>query len=89
MKEGLDASASLFTLHGETLAQACAIPIHLGDADPDACARSSTTSRSTTMREGDIYILNDPYLGGTHLPDIAMVMPVFAAGRRDRVRRAP
>ena len=33
------------------------------------------------MREGDIYIMNDPYLGGTHLPDIAVVMPVFARGR--------
>ena len=33
------------------------------------------------MREGDIYCMNDPYLGGTHLPDIAVVMPVFARGR--------
>ena len=81
VKEGLDASASLFTLQGETLAQAIAIPIHLGDADPvrrDAC---STTFPLETMREGDIYCMNDPYLGGTHLPDIAVVMPVFARGR--------
>ena len=34
-----------------------------------------------TMREGDVYIMNDPYLGGTHLPDIALVMPVFVGGR--------
>ena len=33
------------------------------------------------MRDGDIYILNDPYLGGTHLPDIAIMMPVFHRGR--------
>ena len=39
------------------------------------------------MRDGDIYCMNDPYLGGTHLPDIAVVMPVFARGRPDRVRR--
>ena len=86
VKEGLDASASLFTLHGETLAQALAIPIHLG-ALTRWCGRLLQTFRSTTMGEGDIWILNDTYLGGTHLPDIAIMMPVFADGRRDRDQR--
>jgi N-methylhydantoinase B len=80
VKEGLDASASLFTLQGETLAQAVAIPIHLATLIP-CIARILTEFPLDSMREGDIYCMNDPYLGGTHLPDIAVVMPVFARGR--------
>lgn len=80
VKEGLDASASLFTAEGETLAQACAIPIHLATLVPvlETIRRSFPPE---TMREGDVYLLNDPYTGGTHLPDIALVMPVFHQGR--------
>jgi N-methylhydantoinase B len=80
VKEGLDASASLFTLEGETLAQAVAIPIHLATLIP-CIARIAAEFPLDTMREGDLYCMNDPYLGGTHLPDIAVVMPVFARGR--------
>ena len=80
VREGLDASASLFTLAGETLAQAVAIPIHLATLIP-CIARILATFPIAGMREGDVYCMNDPYLGGTHLPDIAVVMPVFAAGR--------
>lgn len=80
VKEGLDASASLFTVDGVTLAQACAIPIHLATLIP-AVAEIRRRFPTETMREGDIYILNDPYAGGTHLPDIALVVPVFASGR--------
>lgn len=80
VKEGLDASASLFTVHGETLAQALAIPIHLGALAP-MVGELLRSVPPTAMREGDIYILNDTYLGGTHLPDIAIMMPVFADGR--------
>lgn len=80
VKEGLDASASLFTLTGETLAQACAIPVHLGTLIPVVATvlKSFPVER---MRPGDAYIMNDPYLGGTHLPDIAVIKPVFAADR--------
>ena len=76
VKEGLDASASLFTPDGETLAQAIAIPIHLATLIPivETIAR---TFPMDEMKPGDLYIMNDPYLGGTHLPDIAIVMPVF------------
>ncbi len=77
VKEGLDASASLFTLDGTTLAQACAIAIHLGTLIP-AVASIKQKFPVEQMREGDIYILNDPYCGGTHLPDFAVVMPIFA-----------
>ncbi len=80
VREGLDASASLFTITGETLAQACAIPIHLATLIPVVGAILGEYPIET-MREGDIYILNDPYCGGTHLPDIALVMPVFHRGR--------
>jgi N-methylhydantoinase B len=79
VKEGLDASASLFTLAGETLAQAIAIPIHLATLIP-VVETMLVQFPPATMRDGDIYIMNDPYLGGTHLPDIALVMPVFVDG---------
>ena len=80
VKEGLDASASLFTLEGETLAQATAIPIHLATLIPVVRTMMGKFPVGT-MREGDIYIMNDPYHGGTHLPDIALVMPIFSRGR--------
>jgi N-methylhydantoinase B/oxoprolinase/acetone carboxylase alpha subunit len=80
VKEGLDASASLFTAEGETLAQAVAIPIHLATLIP-VVQKIVRECDPATMREGDIFAMNDPYLGGTHLPDIALVMPIFADGR--------
>jgi N-methylhydantoinase B/oxoprolinase/acetone carboxylase alpha subunit len=80
VKEGLDASSSLFTPDGTTLAQSCSIPIHLATLIP-AVAEVLRVFPPDVMREGDIYTLNDPYTGGTHLPDIAVIMPVFADGR--------
>ena len=80
VKEGLDASASLFTLDGETLAQSISIPIHLGTLIP-IVAEILKRYPVDTMAEGDMYVLNDPYQGGTHLPDIAIVMPVLVDGQ--------
>lgn len=80
VKEGLDASASLFTVDGETLAQACAIPIHLGTLIP-VVAKILELYPIATMQPGDTYIMNEPYLGGTHLPDIGVVTPIFANNR--------
>jgi N-methylhydantoinase B len=80
VKEGLDASASLFTPDGTTLAQSCSIPIHLATLIP-AVAAVLRAYPVAQMREGDAFILNDPYLGGTHLPDIAVIMPVCHRGR--------
>ena len=80
VKEGLDASAALFTAEGETLAQACAIPIHLATLVPVLQAMKQYFPPEK-MRDGDAYLMNEPYLGGTHLPDIALVMPVFHQGR--------
>ncbi len=80
VKEGLDASASLFTPDGTTLAQSCSIPIHLATLIP-AVAEVLKSYPLDSMAEGDAYILNDPYVGGTHLPDIAVIMPVFHQGK--------
>src|SRR5205823_12769249 len=80
VKEGRDASACLFTPQGSSLAQSSSIPIHLATLIP-AVAEILKTYPLQTMQEGDVYILNDPYCGGTHLPDIAAVVPVFHRGR--------
>ena len=80
VKEGLDASASLFTVEGETLAQACAIPVHLGTLIP-VVAKILELYAVSDMKAGDAYIMNEPYMGGTHLPDIAIVTPIFGGGR--------
>jgi N-methylhydantoinase A/oxoprolinase/acetone carboxylase beta subunit/N-methylhydantoinase B/oxoprolinase/acetone carboxylase alpha subunit len=80
VKEGLDASAALFNIYGETVAQAAAIPIHLG-ALQFAAQRIVRAFAPERMKEGDAFILNDPYDGGTHLPDITLAVPVFADGR--------
>ena len=76
VKEGLDASSSLFTIGGETLAQSTAIPIHLATLIP-VVKKMLEVFPLAAMKPGDVYCLNDPYLGGTHLPDIALVQPVF------------
>ncbi|MCA3076366.1 MAG: hydantoinase B/oxoprolinase family protein [Rhodocyclaceae bacterium] len=80
VKEGLDTSASLFTVKAETLAQACAIPVHLATLIPTIRSMIARFPLDT-MKEGDAFILNDPYCGGTHLPDIAIMTPVFHRGR--------
>ena len=80
VKEGRDASASLFTIEGETLAQSISIPIHLATLIP-IIETFLERYPLPSMKEGDLYLMNDPYLGGTHLPDIAIAMPVFHEGR--------
>lgn len=80
VKEGLDASSGLFTAEGETLAQATAIPMHLSTLIP-VMARILLTFPKAEMKPGDAFLMNDPYLGGTHLPDIAVIVPIFDGGR--------
>lgn len=80
VREGLDASAALFTVEGETLSQAVAIPNHLATMIP-MIGEILKEFPIAGMKEGDLYLSNDPYIGGTHLPDICMVMPLFSAGR--------
>ncbi len=77
VKEGMDCSAALFTADGQTIAQATAIPIHLATMIP-ALAAVLAKYPVAGMAADDVYILNDPYSGGTHLPDITLFIPVFA-----------
>jgi N-methylhydantoinase B/oxoprolinase/acetone carboxylase alpha subunit len=73
IKERKDFSCSLFNEKGETLAQGSHIPVHLGAMPLSVQA----ALRAVTFERGDLVILNDPYRGGTHLPDITCISPVF------------
>jgi N-methylhydantoinase B len=73
IKERKDYSCAIFDPEGRLIAQAAHMPVHLG-AMPTAVA---ATLPLAPLAPGDVVILNDPYLGGTHLPDITMVSPVF------------
>jgi N-methylhydantoinase B len=77
IKERRDYSCAVFDARGRLIAQAAHIPVHLG-AMPTAV---EATLPLAPFSAGDVVILNDPYLGGTHLPDITMVSPVFAGSR--------
>ena len=76
IKERRDCSTALFDPGGELVMQAEHIPVHLGSM-PAAVA--AIVGRD--VREGDLWILNDPFAGGTHLPDITLVAPLFHDGR--------
>ena len=76
IKERLDFSCALFDPVGQMTAQASHIPVHLG-AMP-ASVRAALEVFPGRLGPGDIVALNDPYLGGSHLPDITMVAPVFS-----------
>ena len=75
IKERRDFSCALFDPSGHMVAQAAHVPVHLG-AMP-ASVRAALDTFHDSLRPGDIIILNDPYLGGTHLPDITLVAPVY------------
>jgi len=76
IKERLDFSCALFDATGNLIANAPHIPVHLGSMGESI--RTIIANRAGTMRPGDVYALNDPYHGGTHLPDVTVIMPVFA-----------
>ena len=76
IRDRLDYSCALFNRQGQLLGQATHIPVHLGSM---AYAMVDLVS-SRDWQVGDMLILNDPYKGGTHLPDITLVAPVFASG---------
>jgi 5-oxoprolinase (ATP-hydrolysing) len=79
IKERLDFSCALFDSGGNLIANAPHVPVHLGSMSESI----KTVIRKNVghMRAGDVYALNDPYNGGTHLPDVTVVMPVFAEDR--------
>ena len=74
IKERLDFSCALFSAEGELIANAPHMPVHLGSMSESI---RCVINRNPEMRPGDIYVLNDPYNGGTHLPDVTVVTPVY------------
>ncbi len=81
IKERLDFSCAVFDGDGDLIANAPHMPIHLGSMG--ASVQRIHRANAGRMRPGDVYMLNDPYNGGTHLPDITVVKPVFDdAGER-------
>jgi 5-oxoprolinase (ATP-hydrolysing) len=75
IKERLDFSCAVFDATGALIANAPHIPVHLGSMGESI--RTVIASRGGRMNRGDVYMLNAPYNGGTHLPDITVIMPVF------------
>jgi 5-oxoprolinase (ATP-hydrolysing) len=79
IKERLDFSCAIFDGAGALIANAPHMPVHLGSMGDCVTAM---IAKHADMRDGDVYVSNAPYDGGTHLPDITVVMPVFVDGTR-------
>ena len=77
IRDRLDFSCAVFDASGELSAQAAHIPVHLGSM---AFAMADIVSR-VEWREDDMVVLNDPYMGGTHLPDVTLIAPLFFENR--------
>jgi 5-oxoprolinase (ATP-hydrolysing) len=80
IKERLDFSCAIFDAGGALIANAPHIPVHLGSMGESIRTIIVTRGQSRDgrgIRRGDAYVLNDPYRGGTHLPDITVIVPVF------------
>ncbi|MCC2635381.1 MAG: putative 5-oxoprolinase (5-oxo-L-prolinase), partial [Ramlibacter sp.] len=73
IKERLDFSCALFDAEGNLIANAPHMPVHLGSMGESI--KTVIRENSGTMQPGDVYVLNDPYHGGTHLPDITVITP--------------
>jgi 5-oxoprolinase (ATP-hydrolysing) len=76
IKERLDFSCALFDAEGNLIANAPHMPVHLGSMSESI--KTVIHGNAGRMQRGDVYALNDPYHGGTHLPDVTVVTPVFA-----------
>jgi 5-oxoprolinase (ATP-hydrolysing) len=74
IKERLDFSCALFDAEGALIANAPHMPVHLGSMSESI---RTVIERNPQMQSGDVYVLNDPYHGGTHLPDVTVVTPVY------------
>jgi 5-oxoprolinase (ATP-hydrolysing) len=75
VKERLDFSCAIFDREGGLVVNAPHMPVHLGSMGESV--KEVIRERAGTMKPGDVYALNDPYHGGTHLPDITVITPVF------------
>ncbi|MCY4066583.1 MAG: hydantoinase B/oxoprolinase family protein, partial [Rhodospirillaceae bacterium] len=80
IKERLDFSCAIFGPTGDLIANAPHMPVHLGSMSESV--RAIIRRRAGTMRPGEVYVLNAPYAGGTHLPDVTVITPVFAENRQ-------
>src|SRR6476659_9219979 len=78
IKERRDYSCAVYDAHGQVLAMGDHMPVHLGSMPASVAAARA----AFTLEPGDIALLNDPFAGGTHLPDLTMVMPIFLRGHR-------
>ncbi|MEJ1127686.1 hydantoinase B/oxoprolinase family protein [Variovorax sp. CCNWLW225] len=76
IKERLDFSCALFDVQGNLIANAPHMPVHLGSMSESI---KTVIDGNPGMKPGDVFVLNDPYHGGTHLPDITVVTPVYLA----------
>ncbi|WP_292379261.1 hydantoinase B/oxoprolinase family protein [Methanosarcina sp. UBA289] len=77
IKERLDFSCALFDREGNLVANAPHIPVHLGSMGE--CVKALIQTKLKEMHIGDVYLINSPYHGGTHLPDITVVTPMFGS----------
>ena len=75
IKERLDFSCAIFDAAGNLIANAPHMPVHLGSMGESI--KTVMLENAGTMRPGDVFMLNDPYHGGTHLPDVTVISPVF------------
>lgn len=75
IKERLDFSCAVFSPEGELVANAPHVPVHLGSMSESI--KTIIRENSLTMKSGDAFLINAPYNGGTHLPDITLIKPVF------------
>ncbi|MEM9448040.1 MAG: hydantoinase B/oxoprolinase family protein [Cyanobacteria bacterium P01_E01_bin.6] len=75
IKERLDFSCAIFDQQGQLVANAPHIPVHLGSMGESV--QALITEQGTSLKPGDVYVLNNPYNGGTHLPDVTVITPVF------------
>jgi len=81
IKERLDFSCALFDQEGNLIANAPHMPVHLGSMGESI--KTVIRENAGKMSPGDVYVLNDPYHGGTHLPDVTVITPVYLGGGRD------
>ncbi|MEY4266739.1 MAG: hypothetical protein RIS90_1274, partial [Pseudomonadota bacterium] len=78
IKERLDFSCALFDAAGNLIANAPHMPVHLGSMGESI--KTVVRDNAASMQPGDVFVLNDPYHGGTHLPDITVITPVYLDG---------
>ena len=83
IKERLDFSCALFSAEGHLIANAPHMPVHLGSMGESI--QTVIQENQGRMQPGDVFVLNDPYHGGTHLPDITVITPVYLKGHADPV----